>query len=863
MPLFRRVLCMTACVLATVLPGRLPADDTATTTSSITTGETPAENSPAGKPAAAQQITAEQAEFYRTRVAPLLVQHCFSCHGPKSGLKGGLFLGSRQDILTGGESGAAVNLQQPGNSLLLQAINHQSLEMPPKGKLPDEQIAILTRWVEQGIPIPAAAETKRPAADHVPRRSVVTDEDRSYWAFRPVTNPPVPAVRQPEKTTSPIDRFILARLEAAGLGLNPPASRQQLIRRAYYDLIGLPPTVEEVDAFVADESPDAFEKVVDQLLDSPHYGEKWGRHWLDLVRFAESNSYERDGSKPYAWRFRDYVIRSLNQDKPYTQFLREQLAGDELEPKTVDSLTATGYYRLGVWDDEPVNPQQALYDDLDDIVATTSQVFLGLTLNCARCHDHKIDPIPQKDYYRFVAFFNGIRRYGVRSHESVEEASVGPLALDMATEDRDTRNRELDRELTSLNRKISDVERKLQELLSPPEKEDFKAAEVRLDLARKYSGQGISKQKVAEYEAALARRQEIEETRPESVARALLVKEIGPTPRETHILARGNAGAPGELVSPGFPQVLSPPAPAVTPPASGRTSGRRLALASWLTDEHNPLTARVMVNRLWQHHFGRGIVSSPNNFGTGGSPPSHPQLLDWLATRFVEGGWKLKSIHRMILLSSTWQQSSRGTPQGLAADPSNQLFWRFPMRRLSAEELRDSILKVNGSFNPKMGGPGFYPVIPPEVLAGQSRPGNGWGSSSPEERARRAIYIFVKRSLVEPLLADFDFADVDATCPVRFVTTQPTQTLGLLNSEFINRQARVFAAFLRQQAGDQPADQVALALSRAFQRHPQPQEIQRGVELMESLVRDGTTTDDALRYFCLLTYNFNEFLYLD
>ena len=815
----------------------------------------------AARPAAAADV--DPGEFYRTRVEPLLRQHCYSCHGPASQVKGGLFLGSRGDILTGGDSGTAVNLKQPAESLLLKAVNYDTLEMPPKQKLPAAQIAILTRWVELGLPFPAAAETKRPATTETPHAPQVTAETRNFWSFRRVSDPPLPEVRHRQQVVSGIDRFLQARLEAAGIEPVPAAPKQQWIRRATFDLTGLPPTIEEVEAFLADTSADACARVIDRLLDSPHYGERWGRHWLDLVRFAESNSYERDGTKPHAWRYRDYVIRSFNEDKPYTQFIREQLAGDEFEPPTADSIIATGYYRLGVWDDEPVDPRQALYDDLDDVLLTTSQVFLGLTLNCARCHDHKIDPLPQKDYYRFLAFFSGLRRYGVRSAESVEDASIGPIALDNNTRQQAELRKTLDRELAGLNRQIASDEQRLRELLTAPEKEDFRAAEVRVDLARRYIGRGLSRQRVAAYEAALARRREIEPTRPAEIARTLVVKEIGPDPRPTHILIRGNSSSPGELVTPGFPQVLSPPEPGIVPPASGRSSGRRTALAGWIASAHNPLTARVMVNRVWQHHFGRGLVSTPNNFGTGGARPTHPLLLDWLATRFIEGGWKLKPLHRLIMLSAAYRRSSAGSPEGLRADPANRLYWRFNRRRLSAEELRDSVLAVNGSLNRKAGGPGFYPVIPPQVLAGQSRPGNGWGTSTEEERARRAIYIFVKRSLLDPLLADFDLANADATCPVRFTTTQPTQSLGLLNSEFINRQAGVFAAYLQQQAGEDPARQVQLGLTRALQRPPAPHETARGVRLIEQLRSDGLSPEAALRAFCLLTYNLNEFLYLD
>ena len=343
----------------------------------------------------------------------------------------------------------------------------------------------------------------------------------------------------------------------------------------------------------------------------------------------------------------------------------------------------------------------------------------------------------------------------------------------------------------------------------------------------------------------------------------MLIKEIGKTPRETFVLVRGNANVEGAKVEPAFPSVLSPPEPVIKTPTMAESSGRRTALANWIASEKNQLTARVMVNRIWQHHFGRGIVASSNNFGNIGDKPTHPELLDWLATRFMEGGWKLKAMHKLIMLSSTYRMSSQSSNKELAADPANNLYWRFNMRRLSSEELRDSVHAANGSLNLKMGGPSIYPIIPQEVLAGQSRPGSGWGNSPAEERARRAVYIFIKRSLVEPLMADFDFADVDSTCPVRFVTTQPTQALSLLNSEFMNRQAAVFADFLRKEAGDNANKQVELALTRITQRRPEQSEVDRGLGLIESLKKGGVSEDIALKYFCLAMFNLNEFLYLD
>jgi mono/diheme cytochrome c family protein len=736
---------------------------------------------------------AEQVKFFETQVKPILKANCFTCHGEGTELSGGLRLTSRAGILKGGVSGPAVTPAKPSESLLVRAINYQGRQMPPTGNLPQAQIAILTRWVAMGLPwTPGEAGAGNAPVKKGP--PPVNAETMNFWSFRRVKRPPVPAVKHPGWVKNPIDAFVLANLERANLTPVAPAGKAALLRRATYDLIGLPPSPEEVQAFLADRSPNAYEKVVDRLLASPHYGERWGRHWLDLVRFAETNSFERDDPKPFAWRYRDYVIQALNQDKPYDRFLREQLAGDELEQVTPETLIATGYYRLGAWDDEPSDPEQARYDELDDIVATTGQVFLGLTVNCARCHDHKLDPIPQKDYYRLLAFFQGINSYGVRSAESVAANSLRPIA--------------------------AEADRNQNQLLKSP---------------------------------------------PQGLDRALCVTEGGRVPPPTFVLLRGNPHVPGEKVEPGFPSVLAPPAPDIRAPgADAPSSGRRTALANWIVSQDNPLTARVMVNRLWQHHFGRGIVRSPSNFGSLGTPPTHPELLDWLASEFVRNGWRLKPLHKLMMMSSTYLLSSQADPKALAQDPENDLCWRFNMRRLDAEEIRDSILAVNGSLNLKMGGPGIYPTIPPEVLAGQSRPGYGWEKSSPEERARRSVYIHIKRSLAVPLLASFDAADTDFSCPVRFATTQPTQALGMMNSAFLNEQAQVFADYLQKHAGQDATAQVALALRRTLQREPTAKEIARGVKFLRTMQAEHrVSAEEALRCWCIVALNLDEFIYLD
>ncbi|MFG0334193.1 MAG: DUF1549 and DUF1553 domain-containing protein, partial [Maioricimonas sp. JB049] len=585
-----------------------------------------------------------------------------------------------------------------------------------------------------------------------------------------------------------------------------------------------------------------------------------------LVRYAESNSFERDNPKPFVWKYRDYVIRSLNEDKPYDQFLLEQLAGDELDEVTPETIIATGFYRLGLWDDEPADPLLAYYDGLDDIVATTSQGFLGLTMNCCRCHSHKLDPIPHEDYYRFMAFFRNVRHYGKRSDESVYEASIRSIATPQEQSEFQEEQAVYEARVSELRGLLDAVEETIRPHLKGGERDDFKRDSQRLRVIRQHIGELITQEDFDQYARHRKEWTDLRNHPPKSGQQALCVKEDGAECPPTHVLLRGNPHVPGDVVEPAFPAVLSAPEPQIVPPAHGESSGRRRALAEWIVDDSNPLAARVMVNRIWQWHFGRGLVRTANNFGLQGEAPTHPELLDWLAAEFVNRGWSIKSMHQLILNSNTYRMSSQARAEPLAADPQNDLLWRFDMRRLRAEEIRDSILAVNGSLTlGKMYGPSIYVKIPQAVLAGQSRPGQGWGETPLPDRNRRSVYIHVKRSLPVPILAAFDSADTDFTCPIRFATTQPTQALGMLNSDFLNEQAAAFADFLNRQVPDGTRrTQVQVALQRTLQRKPNADEVQRGVELIERLQTQHQLDDTAaLKYFCLMALNLNEFIYLD
>ena len=800
----------------------------------------------------------EAIEFFEKQVKPILSDKCLRCHNSIE-TSGSLDLTTRAGILEGGDSGPALVEGQAEDSLLLSAIRYDAFEMPPTGKLSDAQIRTIQIWLHQGMPWSLGEEALDPG--HVHKAPVVNDESKAWWSFQPPQVQTPPAVKNSDWVQNDIDRFIMHRLEEAGLQPNPPADRATLIRRVYYNVLGLPPTYQQVQEFVNDSDPLAYEKLVDRLLASPHYGEKWGRFWLDLVRYSETNSFERDGDKPFVWKYRDYVIRSLNDDKPYDQFLIEQLAGDELPEPSVETVTATGYFRLGQWDDEPADPKLARYEELDDIVRTTSEVMFGLTVGCARCHDHKIDPIPATDYYGMLAFFENIQPYGVRSHESVEAASVRTFEFPVDEAARARHQADLDR----IERNLTAIYEKAKPSFENVEHEEWQYEENQVRLIKQRSGGVLTEDEVRRFERNFNRRNQLRSTTPNNDEKILAVKERGPTAEPTHVMLRGNPHVLGDPVTPRFPSVLSPPEPTFQVPANGGSTGRRLALAQWIASPDNPLTARVIANRIWQGYFERGLVRSASDFGFQGDRPTHPQLLDWLAKRLIEQGWRLKSLQRDILLSNTFKMSSGMNESAYAVDPNNDLFWRTNLRRLTAEEVRDSILAATGKLNlSKMFGPSIFPIMPREVLEGQSQPGSGWGQSSEEERDRRSVYIKSKRSLILPIMKNFDVAETDFSCPVRFNTTQPTQALGMLNSEFTNTEAQRMAQNILQSVDvSDVTAQVTEALQRTTQREIAETEVQTGVEFIHRLrSRDGADPQQALARFCLMSINLNEFLFV-
>lgn len=793
------------------------------------------------EPAAGGDSQPAVAIDYTKQIQPILARRCYACHGPGD-VTGGLNLAERDGALAETDSGAFAIV--PGDvaaSVLLARIttDDESERMPPEGDaVTAEEAELIRQWIEQGAPW------------------------AKHWAFEPLNSavtPPV--VDDPTWNAHPIDAFVFDSLAKAGLKPNPPADRRTLIRRAYYDLIGLPPTPAEVAAFVADEDPQAYEKLIDQLLRSPHYGERWGRHWLDLVRFAETNSFERDGAKPNVWKYRDYVIRSFNQDKPYGQFVREQLAGDELDEVTKETLTATGYYRLGIWDDEPADPLQARYDELDDLIATTGQVFLGLTIDCARCHDHKIDPIPQTDYYSLLAFMADVRSYGTRGDQT------GNNQIDVTSEELKQQYAENDRQRRETEEEMRAIEQIGIAKMSAPDQRATEGSQRERDrVLAKNLRQHLDDaqwQRHVELKAQLERiNRELKALPPREQVLGLAKND--PRPEPTRVMFRGNPHAPADAVQMAFPSLFGEPAPEV--PEVGpdaRSAGRRRILADWIVNPQNRLTWRVMANRVWQYHFGRGIVESSNNFGQLGTPPTHPELLDYLASRLIAEGGRLKPLHRLIMTSQAYQMASTTREDALAIDPRNELLWKFDSRRLSAEEVRDSILAVNGSLNREVYGPSVFPNLSAEVLAGQSQPGQGWGKSTPEQQNRRSVYIHVKRSLLTPLLTAFDLPEPDRSCEARFATLQPGQALALLNGDFIHQQAsRLAQAIGAADLDDQGV--VTAAIQTVLARKASEQEIAEGSKLMQDLQNDyGLSRSDAVDLYCLTVLNWNEFVFLD
>jgi len=849
----------------------------------------------------ARWSTAQEPVSFTKDIQPILQNSCLKCHGEAMQLSK-LDLRTRESALKGGEKGAAIVPGRPDESRLYRRVaGLERPAMPMDGTLSSEQISAIKTWIDQGAHW--AAEAKAPSVDPSVIAALenmdISPEARDYWAFKLPVQAPLPDVSP--NLRNPIDRFLEKTRQEKGLKPAPHADRLTLLRRAYLDLTGLPPTPAETAAFLSDNALGAWDRLIDKLLASPHYGERWGRHWLDVARYADSDGFEHDYDRPNAWMYRDYVVRSLNQDKPFDVFIKEQIAGDELETKSVDTMIATGFLRAGprVNFREKDTPERR-FDYLDDVLATIGRGVLGLTIQCARCHNHKFDPIPQKDYYALQAAIFG---YVETTYPLVSKQEADAYTKKVA---------EIDATIKPLRDQIAKIEAPYREKLKAEALKKF-PENVQQAVAKspgeRTPGEALLAQQIIEgglnvnarlLEQALTPEQAAQRKLLSDQVTALQKQKPKPIPvvdivtdgdyrfaplgdgddvigcvkcriRETegtflhtgpgryevppsYFLIRGDPNSKGSLMRPGFVTVATYGNPSTEiPPSDGHTSGRRRALAEWLASRENPLTPRVIVNRIWHHHFGRGIVASLDNFGKMGDPPTHPELLDWLAVEFMHRGWSIKQIHKLIMTSEAYQMASAYTEAGnLDKDPQNQYLWRYRTQRLDAEIVRDNILAVSGAINRTVGGPPVRPRLPEALV--KSTIYNVWKNQEDgPEVWRRSLYVYRKRGMAFPMFEVFDMPDPNFSAGRRSISTVPTQALTLINNEFVLKQAQIFADRVKREAGDDPVQQIDLAYRIALTRPPDQTELAVATDLLgaHSLV-DLTN----------VLLNLSEFLYM-
>ncbi|MBS0204878.1 MAG: PSD1 domain-containing protein [Planctomycetes bacterium] len=787
----------------------------------------------AEEPGAAGSPNAEQSRFFETSIRPLLVDHCFKCHGEKKEW-GGLRLDSRAAILKGGDSGPAVVPGKPRESLLIQVVRHEvdGLKMPKDSKLSDRQIADLVRWVEMGVPFSTTVTSR------------TKYRDPAHWSFQPVKLPDIPAVKDSTWPQSAVDNFILARMEAAQVTPAPAADKRTLIRRATFDLTGLPPTSEEIDAFLADESAGAFAQVVDRLLDSPRYGERWGRHWLDVARYADSNGLDENVAHGNAWRYRDYVVAAFNRDKPFDQFVREQLAGDLLpfdnEAQRHEQLIATGFLGIGPKVLAETDEAKMRMDIVDEQLDTTGRAFLGLTLGCARCHDHKFDPIDTANYYGLAGIFKSTR--SMRKYTKLAEWHENLLPSAESVTLQQEHDAKVVAQQAAIDQFVAAADKQAREGLTadvqPPEKlETIYPDETKAALKRLRDELAALKKGAPELPSAMG------------------VTEDHVTNLAIHV--RGNPLKLGDVVVRHVPPTIR----GVTGPAfTDKESGRR-QLAEWLVDPQHPLTARVLVNRVWSWHFGQGLVRTTDNFGVLGEAPSHPLLLDWLAQRFIADGWSIKSLHRLIMNSSTYQQSCRPVAEMVTRDPENRLFSRTDVRRLEAEAVRDALLAVSGQLDPTIGGSllklknrdYFFDHTSKDLTTYESR--------------RRALYLPIVRNNVFEQFQLFDFPDPAVSSSHRATTVVASQALMLLNSDFVMNCATQCAD--RLLAADPQDDQRLRRLYiLLYGREPTDDERRADLTFLNESARTVSGGDSDTRQrtawaaLCQVSFAASEFLYV-
>jgi hypothetical protein len=765
----------------------------------------------AGLTLAIPAFATEPVDYLRD-VKPLLAKNCYGCHGAKL-QKSGLRLDTAVAIIKGGKNGLVIVPGKSRESRLIEAVegNSGGERMPlKKTPLTSAQIAILKSWIDAGARGPAAEKP---------------DDGKSgagHWAFTAPVRPPIPVVKNSQWLRNPIDAFILARLEEAGLAPSGEADRVTLMRRLSLDLLGLPPTIEEVDAYLADQQPGAYERLVDRLLGSPHYGERWGRHWLDVARYADSNGYSIDGPREI-WKYREWVIDALNQNLPFDQFVIEQQAGDMLPGATTEQKIATGFHRNTQINQEGgIDLEQFRVEAVADRVATTGVVFLGLTLGCARCHDHKFDPISQKEFYQLFAFLNNqdepalpLASPELAAQREALQAKINQLAAEFMDQQQDWLKRLSDDERSQLDRDIQVI------LNLGFEQRDRKQKQTLMAFFKKRAPALYEKLKALE---------SIEKNQPKFPT-TMVLKER-PKPRETYIHVSGDFTRKGAALTPGVPAVLHPLRNAAQP--------TRLDLARWLVDPENPLIGRVTVNRIWQHYFGKGLVETENDFGTQGGMPSHPELLDWLACQFIapasaagEGrAWDLKSLHRLIVTSATYRQSSRQRLDLAKLDPNNRLLGRQDRLRLEAEVIRDEGLAASGLLNCKIGGPSVFPPQPEGVFRFTQVP-REWKASTDRDRWRRGLYTYFWRAAPHPALMVFDAPDAAGTCTRRVRSNTPLQALTLLNDEAFLEFAQALAARVSQEKQGSDSERMQYLFRLCLSRAPGSAENHRLQQLLE------------------------------
>ncbi len=791
-------------------------------------------------------------DFFEKKIRPILVKHCYECHSVNAdAIEGGLLLDSREGMRQGGESGHAVvpgNLQE---SMLINAIRFEDIEMPPDGQLPETVIADFEKWIKLGAPDP------RDGKPPVVRQEPDLEKAREFWSLRAIRQPSHPQVQQTAWPRSEIDRFVLARLESEGLTPNPDAAPRALVRRVYFDLIGLPPTPEQVKAFVDNPSAAALKQLVDELLDSPQFGERWGRHWLDVARYGESTGMERNFTFPYAWRYRDYVIRSFNTDKPYDQFITEQVAGDLLPADTIEQrneqYVATGLLALGTKSLNENNREKFVMDVVDEQIDVTTQAFLAFTASCARCHDHKFDPIPNEDYYSLAGIFRSTETfYGTgKLNGNRQQAKLLALGPD---EVKPVATGGAGKQKGNASQKLAG---------------QLKAAQRRLQQLRPGEGQqAATAKRIANAEAQVKKLQRLLRNATQAAAgpaakvdpNVVLVMAVqdAAKPADTELRIRGEANDRGKTIPRGFLTVLPVDKKlAIEPESSGR-----LQYAQWLTSPQNPLTARVAVNRIWMHLFGRGIVGSVNNFGITGELPTHPELLDHLAVDFVNHGWSVKQLIRTIMNSRVYQLSVAPNAKAEAIDPDNKLLWKMNQRRLEVEAIRDAMLMVSGELDLSPGKGSIVEAIGDGDIGRNVRPDRFAVAS-----VKRSVYLPIVRGAVPEILQVFDFPDPSIIFGQREVTTVPTQALFMMNSPFVIDRSRQFAQRVVTEPELSVAERIDLAYQLALARTPTAEELETAREFIrdaiESSAQPDPTSTTAWSSFCQTLFACSEFRYVD